>query len=475
MAILSKRVLAQKSLKRHALVIGINKYNEIPELKYCAKDAEYVARVLEQNGNFIVDRLPKRWNQENERDEVAEKPLTGKELGQALRQFILEQAKGSEALIYYAGHGSAGRDLLGEEKGYIITSDYQLNNIENTAIALDSFNDLIRKADLKSLIVILDCCHAGYFLEADLIKQSLSVFRSQTNYYLMASCGKYENSYEGEFFGGHGLFTGALLEGLSEQNAGSDGQVSIDGLYDFTYRRLRNSAFHRKIEPIRMGSGASITLVWYEPKQESLVVDETCPYNGLEPFDRNKAQFFFGRFQLILDLKNKLIDSNCLLLIGSSGSGKSSVVRAGLIPELEAEGWQILEPIMPGDKPLAKLKETFSNLVKEDKEILHAIDNLQDLGVLIEHLPGRERFLLVVDQFEEVFTQCTNKDETSKFIELLTQVINISVFDSRLKIVITMRADFLEPCLEYSLLNQIIQKIYSTNYRSKRSRFAAGY
>lgn len=460
MALLSANIAPQEPVKRYGLVVGINKYDQIDNLRYATADAEAIAQILEQHGNFEVERLPKYWNQESQNYEVAEEPLTSKELGEALRQFLLRKPKGSEALIYYSGHGTSVVDVLGQQKGYIVTSDCKPTTIETYGISLDSLNELIRKAQLKSLIVILDCCHAGYILEANLVKQTLSVFTSQTNYYLMAACGSSELTYEGpDFFGGHGLFTGTLLEGLSEENAGSDGLVSVDRLYDFICSRLRNLKFHRRVEPIRMGSGQSISLVRYKSKQISVVTDETCPYQGLEAFNKSNAKFFFGRTQLIQILKDKLEESNFVPLIGASGSGKSSVVRAGLIPLLEEYGWQILEPILPGNEPLVNLKQTFTQLfqqTEQEQEVSNYIDQSPDLRLLIEHLPGKERFLLVVDQFEEVFAQCTDKDKKSRFIQLLTEVTNIPA--SRLKIVITMRADFLEPCLDYLLLHQLIQK-----------------
>jgi energy-coupling factor transporter ATP-binding protein EcfA2/AAA+ ATPase superfamily predicted ATPase len=444
--------------KRYALVIGINKYDSIPNLRYATSDAEAVAQVLEQHGNFEVERLPKCCNEEKGSDEVADERLTGRDLGHTLKQFLFEKAKYSDALIYYTGHGGTALNNLEEEQGYLITSDYTPETVQSCCIALSSFNDLVRKADLNSLVVILDTCHAGFVIEDYLVRQTLNVFQSKVDYYLMASCNRSGYSYEGEKFGG-GVFTQALLKGLSKNNAGSDGQVSVDRLFDFAAGELRN-LFSRQ-EPIRMGSGQTIHLVRYQDKQTPSVADETCPYQGLEPFKDSQEKFFFGRLQLINLLQQKLKEVNFVPIIGASGSGKSSVVRAGLITRLKQTGWRVLEPILPGVDPLGKFKQTFTQLfeqVEQQREVSALIDNSADLRSLIEKLPGTERFLLVVDQFEEVFTVCPKEKEADKykFIELLTQVAKISA--SRLAIIITMRADFLEPCLDYPLLNQLIQK-----------------
>ncbi|MHC5937314.1 WD40 repeat domain-containing protein [Nostoc sp.] len=94
-------------------------------------------------------------------------------------------------------------------------------------------------------------------------------------------------------------------------------------------------------------------------------------------------------------------------------------------------------------------------LVVEIAQYDKSLDSLTKPTNDLENLPGTEKFLLVVDQSEEVFTVCADKKERQRFIELLTQVVEIH--DSRLAAVITMRADFLEPCLEYPSLTHLIQ------------------
>jgi hypothetical protein len=126
---------------------------------------------------------------------------------------------------------------------------------------------------------------------------------------------------------------------------------------------------------------------------------------------------------------------------------------------LEKNGWQVLEPIKPGYKPLAKLERVFEKFFQGENEeqLDNFIHNHPDgLCPLIKCLPGSERFLLVVDQFEEVFTLCPKEkeEERRRFIELLTSCPP----EGRLEVVLTMRADFLEPCLSYESLNRLIQE-----------------
>jgi DNA-binding PadR family transcriptional regulator len=115
-----------------------------------------------------------------------------------------------------------------------------------------------------------------------------------------------------------------------------------------------------------------------------------------------------------------------------------------------------LEPILPGFEPLAELKRALIQLFgrTEVREVYSLIET-DGLRPVIERLSGSERLLLVVDQFEEVFTVCPKEEERRQFIELLAQVADVPA--SRLAIVTTMRVDFLEPCLSYESLTRLIQ------------------
>ncbi|RAM47999.1 MAG: hypothetical protein C6Y22_30330 [Hapalosiphonaceae cyanobacterium JJU2] len=440
-------------MTRYALVVGITQYDSsLESLTKPSKDAEAVAQLLERHGGYQVKRLPEAWDSQRNCYYVSAERLNGTDLGQTLRKFLLTQADKQHALIYFSGHGFTVSDNLGEQKGYLATSDCTSSTIATRGIPLDSLNKLILESNLSSLVVLLDCCHAGSLLESNLVRQSLTVFNSsQKDYYLIAACRNFESAWEGEQYS---IFTEALLKGLGEDNAGSDGQISCDRLFDSTATVLK----HTGQEPIRMGWGRSLNLVRYQQREIKVVIDETCPYQGLEPFSKEQERFFFGRNKVTHLLMSKLEQANFVPIIGASGSGKSSVVRAGLIPALEKNGWQILEPILPGFEPSAELKRIFTQFFErgELREISSLIDR-DGLPTVIERLPGSKRLLLVVDQFEEVFTVVPEEQEEKRhqFIKLLTQAVEIS--NSRLAIVITMRADFLEPCLHYPSLTQIIQ------------------
>lgn len=147
-----------------------------------------------------------------------------------------------------------------------------------------------------------------------------------------------------------------------------------------------------------------------------------------------------------------------MLAIGAAGSGKSSTVKACLIPLLEASSWRVLDPIVPGSEQVEELKRALAALVpaKHARELDSLIDTAPDLQPAIQLLPGSERVLLVLDQFEEVFAVPSQPADRHRFIELLTRISQIP--SRRLATVILLRADFLEPCLDYPLLTELIQE-----------------
>ncbi|MEJ6486827.1 CHAT domain-containing protein [Nostoc punctiforme UO1] len=155
--------------------------------------------------------------------------------------------------------------------------------------------------------------------------------------------------------------------------------------------------------------------------------DPRCPFRGLYPFRLEDCEFFFGREQLIAQLQEKLAQDNFLPVLGASGSGKSSVVLAGLIPALQSQQPNLqMAYITPTSEPIAVLQTSLSTF--------------QD-----------QNFVLVIDQFEELFTLCSDEAQRQKFIE---QLISLS---QQQKVIITMRADFWGECAIYPKLKEMMQ------------------
>jgi len=189
------------------------------------------------------------------------------------------------------------------------------------------------------------------------------------------------------------------------------------------------------------------------------------PYMGLFYFDESDAELFFGREKLTTSLVQRLLsgleaDHRFLTVIGASGSGKSSLVRAGLIPALrwrkESSGW-LVHVMTPTAHPLEALAEVFNGHGKTQAVVEEFAGTVQGLYKTLDRLAenaGAEHTLLVIDQFEELFTLCRNEDEQHAFVEnVLTAALQPN---GKALVVIAMRADFYAHCAQFDLLRKAV-------------------
>jgi energy-coupling factor transporter ATP-binding protein EcfA2 len=203
----------------------------------------------------------------------------------------------------------------------------------------------------------------------------------------------------------------------------------------------------------------------YEPRLQvlegPLLADITAPYRGLEAFYEEHAHLFFGREALTRRLRRKLKKSRFLAVIGPSGSGKSSLARAGLLPLLRKEGWAILA-MRPGPRPLEILAlclaREFGNgsdpeQVRKYRENLNKKED--ELHLAVSLAVGETPAALLVDQFEEVFTLCRDADERQRFIANLLHAATVE--GGPLAVIPTMRADFYGRCAFHRDLAQQLE------------------
>ena len=174
-----------------------------------------------------------------------------------------------------------------------------------------------------------------------------------------------------------------------------------------------------------------------------------CP--GLESFNEQKKNLFFGRQRLVDALLDKLKTNSLLAVIGSSGTGKSSVVLAGLLPYLktgalpESENWHYYDRILPGSNPLKSLAQIIcpSDANPNDwipEAVAQFLQDSSYLTQVINRYSNSIPSVLVVDQFEEVFTLCQDKSVRKAFIDNLLGLVKSLALSY--KVILTMRADF---------------------------------
>jgi len=189
------------------------------------------------------------------------------------------------------------------------------------------------------------------------------------------------------------------------------------------------------------------------------------PYVGLRPFESKESHLFFGRREQSADLLDKLERTRFLAVVGSSGCGKSSLIRAGLIPLVQAgflvddrDTW-LTGVMKPGDRPLYHLARAICSVLdnepdSEEIERFHDIISIEGAQAIVDRLSPvlsqtRACLLLLVDQFEEIFrfAQNSDPDEAAFFVTILLDLA--SQTHEPVYSVLTMRSDFIGDCDQF--------------------------
>ncbi len=428
-------------MSRDALVVGINCYQweGLPNLRSPAKDAENIAQILEKYGDFQVWRLPEFLNPfENYAPRIARhRGVTLEQLEAALVRLFNSEAE--TALFFFSGHGLRKEEETYE--GFLATSDVN-PEAGKWGLSLKWLRQLLRDSPVRQQIVWLDCCHGGElfnFVEAEFAESERFRLDSERLLFrdrcFIAASRAFETAYSG-------VLSSALLRGLDPTQQ-ADGRATNYTLEDWIGQALKDIPQHI----VCKNTGGQIILTG-----KSGVLGQICPYKRLNYFDFNDEdpKYFYGRTALIKQLLEKVQQSNFLAVLGPLDSGKSSVVRAGLLYQLKlgaipgSDRWEIYQPFTPGVHPCRSLEQAIGT------------DALQ-LESVIKANPA-ERIVLVIDQFEEVFTQCRDKTERQQFLECLMGAVERG--GNKLCLVLVMRSDFFGKCTEqeYTGLSKQIEQ-----------------
>ncbi|MFC8427176.1 AAA family ATPase [Streptomyces sp. NPDC057253] len=418
------------------------------------RSADALTRILTQRCGLDPTRLLRITDPESPADILD--PLTARARGAT-----------EGLLFYFIGHGSVAH---GPESALLVTAKAARRDFDDTSLPSESlrFGELTRALEPVGrglLMIVLDCCHSGVAQSsgefADSRLHALAEREARANVLLTAAAqgwafaprdaehtaftGEVVRFLEGGDATGHRLLTvGALAQHLTRASSAG------------TLRSVPRYSAHNRAETVVLAHNPA-----YDPEtlcQASDLGHPECPYPGLTPFDNDDTSRFHGRQTEVAELTRHLanrLDEGPVLITGASGIGKTSLLRAGLLPALaagrglpEAARWPQLT-VSVGRHPFASLARALlgrregehSGSVLELTRRLAADPTAlaRELTARAERLAARDeqgdpvRHLLVVDQLEEVFQRHDEEtaEEKSERRVFLQALVNASTaFDT---------------------------------------------
>jgi len=434
--------------QHHAFIIGIDAYEHVATLETAVADARQLAEVLSAQQHFRVHS-----------------PLldaSGKDIRTLLHSTLLEQVgQDDRVFFYFAGHGIAADGDDGPA-GYLVPADYDPTQVD-TLIPMEELQKSLDGLPCRHLLLVLDCCFSGAFkwssqyrsigslMPKKIYKERFDRFIEDPAWQVITSAAYDQKALdvlhgqetgergrataEDEDEEAHSPFAKALFEALSGEadvkvhdSGEGDGVITATELYAY----IRDQVEPKTIEegqakrqtpgffPLKKHDKGEFIFLHPQHRLNLPPIPKRSPYKGLEPFAEDDHLLFYGRARVIEELRDRLDSTRLLVVSGDSGSGKSSVVQAGLLPVLRAEGFRVLPMMRPGTHPLAALEEA-----------------LAQAGVA----PPRdgERPILVIDSFEEVITRCADPAERRLFEARLLEVLDGKRIN---RLVLTVRSDF---------------------------------
>ncbi|MDJ0662352.1 MAG: pentapeptide repeat-containing protein [Crocosphaera sp.] len=463
-------------MSKDALIVGINhyQYEGLSHLTSPAEDAEAIASILEQHGQFTtIRRLPEAIKTIDSMTKSPYVSQTGDVYLKQLKDSLVKLFKPESnqipdtALFYFSGHGI--RKTSGITEGFLCTSDVHPDR-EFNGLSLKWLRELLQQSPIKQQIIWLDCCHSGEFLNfTEATPQEIGKGRDRC---FIAASREFEEALV-DINSKYSVLTKLILEGLNPENYNENSitTLSLSNYINEHIQQIKGNLQH----PIFTNLGQPIPLTYKEKitaeTPETTETSDICPYKGLRYFELEDHHFFFGRETLTKTLLGKISQKTFLAVLGASGSGKSSVIRAGVLYELKqglrlqgSANWEI-KIMVPGSNPIETLALEFldPNLSRiERSQQLETVESLLSQGSdglkrLIQTTDA-PKVLLIIDQFEEIFTLCSDKAQRERFIDCLLGAVEKC--DGQLKVIIAMRADFFGKCVEetYSGLSQQIEE-----------------
>ncbi len=459
-----------------AVVIGIDAYGPgIPRLSTAVNDATRLCELLHAGHGYETILLTQ--------DHIGQ-PVTKECIGAVFTQSLPARlGPDDRLLVYFAGHGVA---LDGDDgpAGFIMPQDARADD-RSTFLSMKNVHAWLTALPCRHMLAILDCCFAGAFrwaatrdvrLPQVLHQERFDRYVRSPAWQVITSAsfdqraldvltGSAANSVgaRGERGRQHSPFAQTLFDALGGAAdlvpaGGGDGVITASELALYLRETVEVAAAqkanfeqtpqlwpldkHGKGEFVFLVPGRPVTL----PRAETLT-EQNNPYRGLGSYDQQHKQLFFGREEEIGELLGLVEREPFVAVLGASGTGKSSLVKAGMLPRLP-ETYTVLPPIRPTEHPVSVLEgllstelggETGPELLGPDFS-LAAPDGLSHVVArwAAAH-PGR-RLVLTIDQFEELVTLCRDDGERAAFLALLAEAVRRQ--PEAFRLVVALRTDF---------------------------------
>lgn len=402
-----------------AFLVGIKNYETVQSLRTPLNDVDGLKNLLEnQFGYKVFTSVNPTLSALTE--------FTDKMIAEsAAVNALLPANEPLSVIFYFAGHGKA-LDTDEGINGYLIPADAKRNDPDSW-FPMSKLVDTIDALECRHSLVMLDCCFSGSLrwankyrdigglarLEETLYKQHFDYFRDRKSSQVLTSAAHDQLALDfvrGDMDTEHSPFAQCILNGL-EKNADSvpDRVITCAELFAYLqnhlmvisgkYGKPQNASLFQ-LDQHNFGE-YMFYLDEFDPDTLKLL-EYRNPYRGLSAYEKEHQSFFFGRSEAIKNLLSEVEKNQLTVVLGASGTGKSSLVKAGIIPELKG----VVKVIKPGLNPLTELPD------------------------------ATDFDILVIDQFEQLVTQ-TPETDAIQFLEKIAVLLQ-----NGKKIIATLRIDY---------------------------------
>lgn len=485
----------------YAILIGIANYaSAVGPLSTPIDDADGLAQVLIEKQGYQEQNVFVLRHQVNKDRLTAEM--------RQIKEKILQDTEDGEGkvslLFYYAGHGLPGRsDGLGPA-GYFLPEDTKPEALrledDSSLLAMDWVLEEIQAMKCHHTLVILDCCFAGAFRRIGaqrrsgglvfrpLTQRRFDRYKERQTFHVLVSAGPAEEAADfiasgqrdllasrSEFTQkNHSPFAKALIDGLAggtsvkpKRDKHGDGVITSHELFLYLYQQVESvttssrqvDTQHPDLFPLGEGHDGG-QFIFINPSHARNDPDWAelkllNPYKGLKQYDIADAAYFFGR-QDDLDLIKKelklgqptlpstTVQPKFLIIAGASGSGKSSLIKAAVLPLYLDQGYTVFQ-LQPGQKPwqLSQFEGDWKPIETMSGPLsLLRQESTPSLLQSASPLDIEKRQILLVDQYEELFTTCTATEQFALQTALIELFSLARSANSPFRLILTIRSDF---------------------------------